>query len=83
MVIAFLRRHQDKILGGAFAAWLALFWVSYVLGRPVPAVVGNRPLSTFPGSDKPIMSQAWLQQLTAWAMDHSPFRLRADRKSVV
>ena len=67
---------SDKVLGCVFAGWLGLFWLSYWLGNPVPVTVGNRPLAAFPPNTVRMFSSAWMQKASAWAIDHSPFRLR-------
>ena len=66
----------DKLLGCVFCGWLGLFWLSYWVGDPVPATVGNRPLAAFPQKSAGVLSSVWLQKVAAWGIDHSPFRLR-------
>ncbi len=71
-----MKRLSNQVLGCVFCAWLALFWLAFWLGAPVPAVVGNRRLAEFPASSVPPFTSAWLQKVSAWAVDHSPFRLQ-------
>ena len=71
-----MNRLSDKWLGGVFCGWLGLFWLSYWVGAPVPAVVGNRALASFPDKSVDPFSSAWLQKVSAWGIDHSPFRFR-------
>jgi len=64
------------LFSSLFLLPLVGFWMSIMIGHPVPDPLGNSRLAKFPGTEQATLSSGWLRQTASWLNERSPFRYR-------